>query len=190
MRTKFSISFSACVILALMLFILPLQWVFAALAAACIHEAFHIAAIRLCGGKVTSIRIGGNEASIDLLQMSPAKEMICALAGPLGGLLLILFARWIPRIAVCAAFQSIYNLLPLYPLDGGRALRCAIILMKPESADEICAAIQRFLLILLLIFAVYACFGLKLGIMPLLFAAALCYKTKNTPCKPPLLKVQ
>lgn len=58
--------------------------------------------------------------------MSPAEAVICALSGPLGGLLLTLTIGYLPRLALCALVQSIFNLLPFYPLDGGRALRAML----------------------------------------------------------------
>ena len=102
-----------------MLLILPLQWIFAAVAAACIHELCHLCAVKLCGGQVTLFTLDPGGAAMRIMPMSAGKELLCALAGPLGGLSLMLFSRWIPRIAVCAAFRSLYNLRPIYPLDGG-----------------------------------------------------------------------
>ncbi len=58
--------------------------------------------------------------------MSSGKSVICILSGPMGSLLLFLFVRWIPRIAFCGLLQGIYNLLPIYPLDGGRVVRCML----------------------------------------------------------------
>ena len=187
---RIEISAYLCLLLALSLFLLPLQWVLAAIVAACIHEACHIFAIRIFGGKVSGISAGMDGASIGIATMSESKECICALAGPIGGLILLLFARWIPRIAVCAAIQSLYNLLPLYPLDGGRALRCITQMIMPQFADKLCAWIEIICLIGITALALYAYFFLKLGILPLFFAGLLWHKTKNTPCKAAVLKVQ
>ncbi len=189
-KVRFGVAPAACIILALMLLILPIKWILAALTAALIHELFHAAAILICGGKIDALQLGGNGAVMETCPMTRGKELLCSLAGPIGGLIMMLFARWLPRIAVCAAFQSFYNLLPVYPLDGGRALRCGAEILLPNLADRICAFMEWLTLTGVSVLAVYACFWLKLGIMPLLFAMAFWLKIKNTPCKEPHLKLQ
>ena len=187
---KIQISASLCILLAISLLLLPLQWFFAAIIAACIHETCHLLAIRLVRGKLDFVSLGIHGAAITVDDLSLPKECFCALAGPAGGLFLLLFARWIPRIAICAAIQSLYNLLPLYPLDGGRALRCVSMMISPKWGEKVCVLIENICLIGICAIAVYACLRLKLGLFPVVFAAALWYKTKNTPCKESLLRLQ
>lgn len=43
--------------------------------------------------------------------------------GPIFGLLPVLLWEKCPRLAFCATLLSAWNMLPIYPLDGGRALR-------------------------------------------------------------------
>ena len=176
---RFGISAAACILLAMAILVLPIQWILAAIIAAAFHEMCHIAAVYLCGGKISGLRIGGNGAVMDIHAMSRGKELFCALAGPLGGLLLLLFARWIPRTAVCAAFHSLYNLLPIYPLDGGRALRCCAERILPLKADRFCDCVEKGCLILIGLLAVYAAVFLKLGLMPVLLAAVLYLKVRK-----------
>jgi stage IV sporulation protein FB len=109
---------------------LPLRWLIAAFLAAAFHELCHIFAVILCGGRVKSLQIGGRGAVISAGRMSTAKNIYCILSGPMGSLLLLPFAPWIPRIAICGLFQGLFNLLPIYPLDGGRALRCILYGLK------------------------------------------------------------
>lgn len=187
---EIEVSATFCIFLAVSLLLLPLQWVLATIVAACFHEVCHIFAIRMLGGRLSNISAGINGATIGIAAMSESKECLCALAGPIGGLILLIFARWIPKIAVCAAIQSLYNLLPLYPLDGGRALRCIAQRFMPGYAEKLCVWIENFCLIGITLISLYACFFLKLGILPLFFAGLLWHKTKNTPCKAPVLKVQ
>ena len=176
---RFGISAAACVLLALAVLVLPIRWLLAAMTAAVCHELFHIAAVYLCGGSISGLIIGGNGAVMDAQPMSKGRELICSLAGPVGGLLLLLFVRWIPRIAICAAFHSLYNLLPIYPLDGGRALRCAAELVLPLKADFICKWIETGFLLLMGILAVYACVFLRLGLFPVFLAAMLYLKVRR-----------
>lgn len=62
--------------------------------------------------------------------MSPGRELLCVLAGPAVSFSLLALARFFPRIAICGLVQGIYNLLPIYPLDGGKALRCMVSLLR------------------------------------------------------------
>ena len=84
------------------------------------------------------LRICAGGAVMDASPMSTVRELFCVLAGPIGGMLLSLFFRWIPRVAICAVFQSAFNLLPIYPLDGGRAVGCILELLpdKYRAAGE------------------------------------------------------
>lgn len=166
--------------LALGFLILPLRWLLAALAAGAFHEFCHWAAVRLCGGQVGKFQLSGSGAVMEAENLSRGKEFICTLAGPLGGLLLLLISKWFPAIAVCGLLQSAYNLLPIYPLDGGRALRCcAGLLFSPKIAHHIVIWTERLCLTAIIVTAIYAAVFLKLGIMPVLLAAAL-FAKKNS----------
>lgn len=175
-----------CIALALLLLLLPLQWLLAAILAAVLHELCHIGMIRLCRKRILSISINANGAVIETEPMSGAKEMLCALAGPVGGLFLIFVAQWFPRIAVCGVIHSLYNLLPIYPLDGGRALRCGLEFAFPrDAARRICEGIGFFLLIGIFAMGCYGTFVLHLGVLPLIVALVLWQKNGmiKIPCK-------
>ena len=179
--------------MALLLLVLPLGWLCAALVAAAFHELCHFCAIKLCTGKGTHLRLSALGATMQIPGMTRGRELICALAGPLGGLLLLLFLRWFPRVAVCALLQSAYNLLPVYPLDGGRALRCGVSLaLPPLWAARICRWIERGCYIVIMAAGIFGCFILKLGVIPLLPAFMLLLKTNaaKSSCKPGRLGVQ
>ena len=130
------VRYDFCILVALSLFVLPVSWVLGWAIAAGIHELFHIIAIRICRVKILSFGLVSSGAVIQTEAMPPLKEGLCALAGPVGGLISILFLRVMPQIAVCAVVQSVYNLIPVYPLDGGRAFRCLIALLAGEELTE------------------------------------------------------
>lgn len=178
------------VVLALAVLVLPLRWLGAVLLAAAVHEACHWAAVRCCGGQVRRFQVGTFGARMEVSGLNVWQELLCALAGPLGGLVMLNLSRFLPRTALCAGLQSLYNLLPIYPLDGGRALRCLCALVLPGRAGErLCETVQFLCLAGIGVLGIYGTFFLKLGLLPLILAAALIAKGK-IPCKPAVFSLQ
>lgn len=169
------------ILLALAVLILPLQWFFAILLAAAFHELCHYWAVCACGGRVIRLDIGLSGARMDVCGLSRKQEFICALAGPFGGLSLLFLVKWIPRVALCAGCQSLFNLMPIYPLDGGRALRCGLELLWPGRAEEICIWIQRVFSFGMVLLLLYGGLALRLGAVPLIIAGVIFGKIA---CKP------
>lgn len=110
-------------VLGLMVLLFPLRFLLGVLLAAFVHELGHILAVRFTGGRVLGIRFMAFGARIEAAPMEPGRAAVCALAGPAAGALCILAWRWFPELALSALVQTGFNLIPLYPLDGGRALR-------------------------------------------------------------------
>lgn len=108
---------------ALMLLLFPLRFLLGVLLAAAIHECGHLLAIRLAGGRVRHIRLRPGGISIEAAPMERGKETLCALAGPAAGTLTILAWRAFPELALAGLVQTVFNLIPIYPLDGGRVAR-------------------------------------------------------------------
>lgn len=181
------------VALAFALLILPVRWVIAWVLASLFHELCHYAAIRLCGGRIFGLNMGLNGASMEMECLSPGKEFLCAVAGPAGSLLLLLLAKWFPRLALCALFQAAYNLLPVFPLDGGRAARSAFRrLLPPPWAERAEQWVKFGTLLVLACFGAYGSIVLSLGPIPILSVVILTLKTMKIkiPCKPDRERVQ
>ena len=187
-----TISPAACVLGAFILLVLPLNWVLSALIAAVFHEFCHYLAIKICGGYVFRIRISAGGIIMEFEQLSCGKECICALAGPLGSLLLLLFIRWLPLIGLCAVVQGLFNLIPIYPMDGGRALRCCLMLLTPNQAEAILQGVEWITITALCTGSCYVAMRLQLGPAPLMAAIMLTFKilSRKRPCKERRLGVQ
>lgn len=181
------------ILAALLLLVVPLRWVCAWFAAALWHELFHCFALRLCGRSIHGVCIGINGAEIRTDNLSDLDTLLCALAGPAGGLLLLLLSGVFPCLAVCALLQSVFNLLPVYPLDGGRALRGFTGLLFSERwANGICTAAERIVLAGAVCFGLVSSFFWKLGILPVVLTVFFMVHLKKIkrPCKSMLHRVQ
>lgn len=127
----------ALVLLALLLVVLPLPWLGAAILAAAVHELCHLAAVRLLGGRTEGLRVGAGGARLGAVLPTPGRELLAIAAGPLGSLSLVLLARLLPRTALCGLVQGLYNLIPVEPLDGGRAVRLLLERWCPAHVGRI-----------------------------------------------------
>ena len=159
---------------------------YAFLAAAAAHEAGHVMAIYLVGGKVTKLRLGMCDAKIETRGLGYRQEIFCALAGPGMSVLVCLALR--KAYATCAAISlllGLFNAMPVYPLDGGRALRCALVRFCPKWANRIAVWTEWGTLGILGALALAATFYWKLGMLPLTAAALLTAKAflRKRPCK-------
>lgn len=177
--------------LALAIVTIPLRWVVAWCVAVAVHEAYHYFAIRLCAGRVYSVQLGLFGAVMESELSKQWQELLCALAGPLGSISLLLVAKWLPRIAICGVLHGLYNLLPLFPMDGGRALRC---LLQQFFSVKVSNIVEKFVAYLtnagLLLVGLYGSVILRLGVVPLVAVSVPIIKNLKIPCKERVQQVQ
>jgi Zn-dependent protease/CBS domain-containing protein len=144
-----------------------------------LHELGHSVVSRLFGVKVREIvmyPIGG--LSRLEKQPGPRQELWIGVAGPAVNLALAgaIFLAQAPRASVMGQIAmgnlmlGLFNLLPAFPMDGGRILRSLLALFKPETtATRIAAGTGKF-------FAIgMGLYGLLTGNYFLVFIAVFVY---------------
>lgn len=143
------------------------------LAAAC-HEFGHAAALTLLGVRIDGLRLRLDGAVLRTGPMDYRRELICALAGPAANLAAWAVRRQLPMFAVISLCLAVFNLLPVWPLDGGRVLRAALLLHFRESFARNAAAVVGVVTCALLMGAAFwMSAGLHGGLWPILAAAIL-----------------
>lgn len=114
------------------------------LAAAAAHEAGHLLTLHLLGADILSVRLGFLDAKIGTNTLGYREEALCALAGPAASLLFcLLFRKPAPTFAAISLLLGLFNALPIFPLDGGRALRAGLGMVLPlETAQTVCRMVS------------------------------------------------
>lgn len=170
---------------AMLLLILPLNWLVAVFFAAAVHELCHLTAVILLGGHVIRFRLSICGAEIRAQLQGRWRSMAATLAGPVGSLLLMTLCRQLPRVAVCGCIQGLYNLLPFDPLDGSRILWELLTMWCPEGAERIYRWISNSVAVFLLLAAIFAAVKYSMGLWPvLLIMVPISNRIKrNIPCK-------
>ena len=137
-----------------------------------VHELGHLLAMKLCGISIEHVSVKAAGAVIYGVFRSYRHELLCAAAGPVSSMLLaILSCRLLPVLSIASGLLGLVNLLPLYPLDGGRILRAALLMHgKEEIALRICSRTAFVLCGILMLGACWITVELQAGIWPI-FAA-------------------
>ena len=152
-----------------------------------LHEMGHAAAalkFQLPVGSITLLIFGG-ATEIDQEDATPKQALVTALAGPAVNLMITVFTlvlvKWLPTtmpdaklmlliLGVMNLFLLVFNLIPAFPLDGGRALRALLQLQMSSMRASYWTAQTGRLTALLL-----GCFGLYIGDLILVMLSVLLY---------------
>ena len=112
--------------------------------AALAHELGHLAVIAMTGAEVRGVRLGAAGAVIELGgRLTHRQEMAVAAAGPLAGIVFSVFCiiadtPYFRYAGLISLLASAFNLLPVYPMDGGRlALLLLCGVMPLDTAERI-----------------------------------------------------
>ena len=153
----------------------PVRLFLSFLCSVLLHELGHWLVLKACGFPLQRLRITALGCMMETPPLPYRIEGICALAGPAVNLLL--FALSLHRDAGFSLVNlalAVFNLLPLWHLDGGRFLRAVLQeLLAPVPACAIEFVISRGVLGLLWLCAIYGTCVLHMGLGPALLAAVL-----------------
>ena len=149
------------------------------LASIVLHELGHSLAGRAFGCRIRGITLMliGGAAAFETMPRKPWQEMLVALAGPAVSLLLgiagiflsappwhfhaqpvLFYAFGIGNLALC-----VFNLIPAFPMDGGRILRAFLqqFFMSRTKATWVASRIGRGVAVLFAAGAVASLFGIR-----------------------------
>ena len=181
MKIKVSFFFFA---LLLSLFLTHSYTALALVLAAALHELGHIFAARLFDIPLGELRLGAFGAAITPKYglTSYKKELALVIAGPLVNLASasVIFAyadttdSFLSLFGFASLFLGMLNLLPIDDLDGGRFLRCAMLLKyPPDKVTRMCSSISFLLVFSLWILSVYLLLRLSLSLSLFTFSLSL-----------------
>ena len=154
--------------------------------ASAIHEVFHMLSIIIFKGRIYDVYIDATGLVIYAENIPFPKSIICTLAGPAGSLLLILLSEYIPILSVCGAIQGLFNLLPIYPLDGGRALYLILSEIHIRNEDTVLSWIQNTFIFIFFLGMLF----LSQSVLISCFVSLLLFHKRKSACKDSVMAVQ
>lgn len=187
-RRRFSLEVrpGAVVLLSGLYFLLPLRWCARLALTVTVHELGHVAALILCGAQVCGLRMEGCGLVLRCTPTEGAlRTVTAALAGPAAGAGLFCILRGLGYIA-CAELSLLFscvNLLPVLPLDGGRALYAALSALAEERAAERTLDVLGLVLPVALMVLGLALFARGFGLAPGVFGAWLALLQPGMTCQ-------
>lgn len=117
-----------------------------------LHEFGHAAVIALFGNGPSQISLSGfGGLTVNERQSTPWKEIVISAAGPLTSLAIgflagyashspsltrdPMLAAWLPLLAWTNQSWAVFNLIPIFPLDGGQILRnlCSLVFSRRRA---------------------------------------------------------
>lgn len=144
------------------------------LAAMTVHELAHAAVLLLLGGEIESVRLSFAQVELRTGLLSDRTELWSTAAGP--GINLLcgwLFRRWMPAFAAVSLLLALFNLLPVWPLDGGRLLRILLRMRWGAAGVDASQTLGILFGLGLLAGAVFAARRWDAGVWPAVTAGAL-----------------
>ena len=175
-RFSFEVRPGAVVLLAGLYFLLPLRWRVRLALTVTVHELGHVCGLRMEGCGLV-LRCTPPEGAL--------RTVAAALAGPAAGAGLFCILRGLGYIA-CAELSLLFscvNLLPVLPLDGGRALYAALAALAGERAAERTLDVLGLVLPVTLMVLGLALFARGFGLAPGVFGAWLALLQPGMTCQ-------
>jgi Zn-dependent protease/predicted transcriptional regulator len=137
--------------------------VLAILAIIVVHELAHALVARHYGVATRDIMLFsvGGIASLERMPERPSQELAVALVGPmvnlgLAAVLLPFRGAFVDELIYVNVGLALFNLIPAFPMDGGRALRALLAMnMPPERATDIAAGLGRALAVVLAVIGLF-----------------------------------
>ena len=144
------------------------------LAAMTVHELAHAAVLLLLGGRIESVHLSFAQVELRTGLLSDRTELWSTAAGP--GINLLcgwLFRRWMPAFAAVSLLLALFNLLPVWPLDGGRLLRTLLRMRWGAAGVDASQTLGLLFGLGLLAGTVFAARRWDTGVWPAVTAGAL-----------------